>query len=252
MANHLIIDTETTGLTKPFCYDVGYKIIDDQGVEIVRKHFVVEQTWHNLPLFESAYYKEKRPLYIQLMRRHEAVMDKWGYIMRALRRDIKTNNVVDCYAYNSDFDDGVFAFNCDWYKCNNPLEELPIYDIWGYACKYITCMPEYKAFCERNEYFTDTGNYKQSAEIVYRFITDNNEFEEKHMGLYDVDIETDILRFCIYMFGANYGENNKAIKVLPRVHKTQYVIKVNGEIIHQGEYIKKYMRKDVYSFTEGV
>lgn len=252
MANHLILDTETTGLTKPFCYDIGYAIIDDAGNRILRKHFVVEQVWHNLPLFESAYYKDKRPQYIQLMRRHEAIMDKWGYIMRTLNRDIRNNNVVDWYAYNSDFDDSVITFNCDWFKCNNPLETVPVFDIWGYACRYITPFDEYKQFCEENEYFTDTGNYKQSAEVVYRFLTQDKEFNEAHMGAFDVDIETDILLFCINIMGANYGEDNKAVKVLPRIHKNPYTIKVNGEVIYQGEYIKKYVRKDVYNFTEGV
>lgn len=250
MANHLIIDTETTGLTKPFCYDVGYKIIDDNGQQILRKHFVVEQIWHNLPLFESAYYKEKRQQYVQLMRKHEAIMDKWGYIMRTLHRDIKQNNVIDAYAYNSDFDDGVFTFNCDWFKCNNPLENIPIYDIWGYACRYITYKPEYKLFCEMNELFTDTGNYKQSAEAVYRFIVGDNDFIEEHMGVYDVDIETEILLYCITECGGDYGQNLKAIKTLPRKVNHPYTIKINGNIIYQGEYIKKYVRDDRYYFTE--
>lgn len=248
---HLIIDTETTGLDKPFCYDIGYMIIEDDGTVILRKHYIIEQIWHNLALFESAYYKEKRPLYIQLMRQHKATMDKYGYVMRNLYRDIKQNNVIDVYAYNSNFDDKVISFNCDWFKCNNPLESLPVYDIWGYASRYITYTDEYKAFCEKNEFFTDTGNYKASAEIVYRYISSNNDFVEAHMGLYDVEIETQILLHAIAM-GAQFGEDNKAVKILKRINKHPYTIKVNGIVIHQGEYIKKYVRNDTYNFTEGV
>ena len=51
----LILDTETTSLDKPFCYDLGYCILDTEKMLFVEeKHCVVEQNWHNLPLFESA------------------------------------------------------------------------------------------------------------------------------------------------------------------------------------------------------
>ena len=248
--NYMVFDTETTSLDKPFCYDVGYSIFNDEiDMPMVRRHFIVEQVWHNLPLFESAYYKEKRPLYIGLMRSKKAVMDKWGYIMRTIRRDIIQYEVTDAYAYNSDFDDKVFSFNCDWFKCNNPLEDIPIHDIWGYASEFITNTQEYKDFCEKNQYFTDSGNYKASAEIVYRYLTQNNDFEEAHMGAYDVDIESKILGACIGM-GAEYGKDYKVVKILQRPRLTPYTIKVNGNIIHQGEYIKKYVREGLYSFTE--
>ena len=246
---YLVFDTETVALDRPFCYDVGYKIIKaDQ--EIARKHFIVEQVWHNLPLFESAYYKEKRPLYIQLMRQHRAIMDKWGYIMQTMRRDIIQYNVTAAYAYNSDFDDKVFTFNCDWFKCINPLENVPIFDIWGYASAYITTTEQYQTFCEEHSFFTEHDNYKTSAEIVYRYITRELDFDEAHMGAYDVDIETIILQQC-FTLGAQHETEYKVEKILPRKIKTPYIIRVNGKIIHCGEYVKKYVRNNTYSFTEG-
>ena len=164
----MIFDTETTSLDKPFCYDVGYSIIDKETFEVVKQaHYVIEQVWHNLPLFESAYYKDKREIYIKLMRQHKITMDKWGYVMRNMARDIKQYNITAAYAYNSDFDDKVFTFNCDWFKCNNPLETVEIYDIWGYATEFITATNTYKMFCEANQRFTDTGNYKGSLSVYH-------------------------------------------------------------------------------------
>jgi hypothetical protein len=225
-------------------------VIDEQTrTTIARRHFVVEQVWHNLPLFESAYYKEKRPLYVALMRSKKAVMDKWGYIMRTMRRDILQNNVTDAYAYNSDFDDKVFTFNCDWFKCNNPLEDIPVHDIWGYASEFITKHNEYKQFCELHQFFTDSGNYKSSAEVVYRYITHNPDFEEAHMGALDGDIEAEILAYCLDN-GAELGHDYKVVKILTRFQLHPYTIKINGTVIHQGEYIKKYTRDGIYSFTE--
>ena len=248
---YIVFDTETTSLDKPFCYDVGYKIFSDDHAELVRRHYIVEQNWHNLPLFESAYYKEKRPLYVKLLRSKKASMDKYGYIMGAMARDIRKYGVTSAYAYNSDFDDKVFSFNCDWFKCNNPLENIPIHDIWGYASEFITNTPDYKKFCEAHEYFTDSGNYKASAEIVYRYITNNTDFDEAHMGAMDVDIEAIILQFCIEK-GAEIDTDYKVTKILNRPRRIPYTIKVNGVMIHRGEYVKKYVRDGLYCFTEAV
>lgn len=249
MAYCMILDTETTSLDKPFCYDIGYTIFDMDIMMLVKDmHYVVEQTWHNLPLFESAYYKEKRPRYVTLMRQHKASMDKWGYIMRNMYRDIKQYNITDAYAYNSDFDDKVITFNCDWFKCNNPLENVAIHDIWGYASEFITNNAAYTAFCEQYERFTDTGNYKGSAEVVYQYLTNNPDFVEEHMGLYDSQIETYILAACIER-GAQWASDYKVKKILPRVTEKPFTVKVNGKVIYEGKYVKKYARNDTYNFT---
>ena len=245
----MVVDTETTSLTKPFCYDVGYVIADYCGDIVERKHFVIEQVWHNLPLFESAYYKEKRPLYIALMRAHKATMEKWGYVMQAMIRDIKKYEIIDAYAYNSKFDEGVFTFMCDWFKCANPFDNVPIHDIWGYATSHITYSDIYKDFCEQSEYFTDTGNYKQSAEIVYRYITGQMDFNEAHMGLHDAEIEWEILNYCLQVCGANIAEDYKVIKVLPRRFAKPFNLKINGKTIYEGKYLKKYSQNDTYNFT---
>lgn len=245
----MVFDTETTGLEKCFCYDVGYQILDTDTADVIEaKHFVIEQVWHNLPLFESAYYKDKRPLYVQLMRAHKAAMTKWGYAMQEMIRDIKKYEVTDAYAYNSDFDDKVFTFNCDWFKTFNPFDNVAIHDIWGYASKWITYTDSYKDFCEQNQFFTDTGNYKASAEIVYRYIKNNTDFDEAHMGLYDVEIESDILFFCVAQ-GAQWGEDYTVNKILKREQEKPFTIKVNGKQIVSGMYLKKYVRNDTYNFT---
>ena len=41
----------------------------------------------------------------------------------------------------------------------------------------------------------------------------------------------------------------KVIKILPRLIPRPFTVKVNGEKIYSGEYIKKYVRDGLYSFT---
>ena len=245
----LILDTETTSLDKPFCYDLSWVIMDtDNGTIVDLSANVVEQVWHNLPLFESAYYKEKRPKYVTMMRNHSATLDKWGYIMGKLARAIRQYNITDVYAYNSDFDDKVIAFNCDWYKCNNPLESVAVHDIWGYASVFITNTNDYRTFCEKYSRFTETGNYKGSAEVVYQYINYDPDFIEEHMGLFDSEIEASILWACVQL-GAEWSHDYKVNKILNRVQETPFQIKVNGEEIYNGKYVKKYVRNGLYAFT---
>lgn len=190
-----VFDTETTDLEKPFCYNIGYIIADTVSQNIlVSRDFVVEQVWHNLPLFEGAYYADKRPLYINRMRARQAIMDKFGYICAQMRRDFKTHGVEVAYAFNSTFDERVFAFNCEWYKCINPFDEVPVYDIRAYAVNTIGITTEYKTFCEEHALFTDNGNYQSTAESFFKYLFDAD-FVEEHTALADAVAEYEILKY---------------------------------------------------------
>lgn len=193
----MIFDTETTDINKCFCYNVGYVIYDTETETFVdSKEFVVEQIWHNLPLFSTAYYANKRQFYIKNMRAKKIKLDKFGRICQTMIRDIKKYDVVAAFAYNSPFDEKVFNFNCDWFKCNNPFDTIPIYDIRGHV-HHSLIDESFKEFCEKYKLFTDSGNYSTTAETVYKYITSNSEFIESHTALDDARIETEILINCI-------------------------------------------------------
>ena len=88
--NVIIFDTETTDINKCFCYNIGYVIADmDNDTILCKKDFVIEQIWHNLPLFSTAYYAEKRPLYVKAMKAKKTKMTKYGYACQEMIRDIK-------------------------------------------------------------------------------------------------------------------------------------------------------------------
>ena len=94
------------------------------------------------------------------MRSRKATLDKFGYICQTMIRDIKAFNVSSAYAYNSPFDDKIFSINTDWYKCANPFDNIPIFDIRGYAINYIV-NNDYKAFCDKN-----IKNLRQDREFL--------------------------------------------------------------------------------------
>lgn len=213
--NICVFDTETTSLEKPFCYNVGYVICDiDSGDTLTAREFVVEQIWHNLPLFESAYYANKRPIYVAAMRCRAVKMDKFGYICAQMRRDFKQYDVHAAYAFNSPFDEKVFNFNCDWFKCINPFDEVPIFDIRGLVHNFLVD-DEYKRFCEKFERFTENGHYSTTAETVFQYVTGDTDFEEAHTALNDAKIETEILFTCIER-GAVIGKEYRARRSIER------------------------------------
>lgn len=196
-----VFDTETASLQKPFCYNIGYTIVDmdtEGAIQqvYVSKNFIVEQVWHNSMLFSTAYYADKRPIYVAEMRRRRAVLEKFGYITQEMVRDFKRYGVQYAYAFNSPFDDRVFEFNCDWFHCINPFDNIPVFDIRGFAHTFLVD-DTYLEFCDKYAKYTDSGNYSTTAETVYQFITDNPDFQEEHTALEDSKIELEILQATV-------------------------------------------------------
>lgn len=241
--NICIFDTETTSLEKPFCYNIGYVIYDSETAEkLIAREFVIEQVWHNLPLFESAYYANKRPLYVQAMRARKVIMNKFGYVCAQMRRDFKQFDVHSAYAFNSAFDEKVFNFNCDWFKCINPFDEVPIFDIRGYVHEFIVDN-EYKEFCEEYKRFTENGNYSTTAETVFQFVTGDTDFEEAHTALNDAEIETAILFICLDR-GAVLGHDYKAKRSIERPQEKTLHIKTAEQTDYYFDYFKIRINKD--------
>lgn len=218
--NICIFDTETTynGTedSKPYCYNIGYVIIDtDSWTTLFKRSFIVEQIWHNRPLFNTEHYNEKRPIYIAEMRKHTTEMSKYGYICQQMLRDFKNYEIEHAYAYNSNYDDEAFKFNCDWFKCSNPFDNVEIHDIMGFV-HHSLIDGAYKKFCDDNKLYTKFGNYSTTAEDVYRCITADPSFVEAHTALADSIIEAEILKKCLDTGKLTVTEQPKAYKHIYR------------------------------------
>lgn len=237
--NILIFDTETIDLKKPFCYNIGYCIYNTEEKEIIlKKEFVIEQIWHNAMLFSGAYFNNKKTIYVNRLRGRKITLEKWGYVMRKLYQDIKDFEITDVYAYNSDFDKKVIAFNCDWFKTLNPFDSVQIHDILGYVSKVISFDKNFQSFCEENKYFTEKDNYSPKAEIVYRFISGENNFIEEHTALSDSLIECQILLYCIEN-GCEFNTDYEVVKIVPRVTEKTLIIIDSDKLKYEFKYTSK-------------
>lgn len=226
----VVFDTETTNLEKPFCYNIGYAIYNTDTQEcVLKKEFIVEQVWHNPMLFSTAYYVEKRPIYVSRMRARKITMDKFGYIAQEMIRDFNAFDVKYAYAYNSPFDEKVFNFNTEWFKCNNPFDNIPIFDIRGCVHNKIAFTEDFQKFCEENNLFTESGNYSTTAETLFRYIDNDISFDEEHTALADTEIEAKILFECIKR-GCSYGKEYKVYQSIPRkIARLLTVVDIDGK-----------------------
>lgn len=237
--NIMVFDTETTNLEKPFCYNIGYVIYNtDTGERLLQKDFVVEQVWHNTMLFTTAYYADKRPIYVNRMKGRTCRMEKFGYITQTMYRDIQEYEVQYAFAYNSPFDTKVFEFNCDWFKCINPLDTVTVIDIRGHVHHSIAFTEEYQAFCDTHGLYTDNGNYSTTAEALTRFLQNNAEFIEEHTALADALIELEILKECVAR-ECNWETEYQVYRSIPKIVMKEYeVIDAEGNT-HKFPYTTK-------------
>ena len=193
---------KTISLNKPFIYDLGYTIADTNGNIIKKKSYIISQVWNNKELFATGYYANKKPLYYARLKSGYSKKVCWGNAMRYLANDIKKYGITEIYAYNSKFDSRALNFMCAWYKVVNGLGGMEILDIMNYI-QPITTTQAYKEFCQVNGFMTEnkTPQPQKKAETLYRYLTNNVEFNEEHTGLEDSLIELEILMTALALLG---------------------------------------------------
>lgn len=241
-----VFDTETTSLEKPYCYNVGYLILDTESRAcLVKREFVIEQIWHNLPLFNTAYYANKRSIYVGALRARTIRMEKFGYVTQQMLRDFRNYEVERAFAYNSAFDEKVFNFNCDWFKVINPFETVPISDIRGFVHHFMID-DTFRAWCEENNAFTESGHYSTTAEALTRYIRSDTSFTEDHTALSDSEIEAEILFTCLDR-GADLSGDYQAKRSIERKVTREFTIDLPGKkIIVEGTRATYYKTKNKF------
>lgn len=191
--NRLIFDTEALNLNNRIIYNVGYCIIDSNGKTLLEKNFVVKQVYDNKMVMSTAYYNNKTPLYTSKMKGRKTKKVYWGDVCRTMKKDIKDFNVSKAYAYNSNYDIGAFATTQKLFKNKiNPLNDVEVIDIMDYLDILINSA-DYNNYCIDNNFVTEKGYLKKSAEVVYGYMTNNPKYIEEHTALEDSKIEKDIL-----------------------------------------------------------
>ena len=199
---YIMLDTETANsIDDPLCYDIGFAVIDEDGTVYDERNFVVADIYLNKELMSSAYYAKKLPQYEEELKSGIRTLAKLSTIKRVLAdimEEYDTNIVV---AHNARFDYRSTAKTQRYITKSANRYFFPygteIWDTLKMAREVLKHDAEYEKFCYENGYLTKRGCRRYTAEILYRFFSGDNEFEEKHTGLEDVYIEKVIFAECM-------------------------------------------------------
>ena len=199
----IMLDTETAnGLDDPLFYDCGWEVIDSHGRKYAERSFVNKDIFlGERELMKSAYYAEKLPHYWTEIWCGQRKMATTYEIKKALRADIEKYGCEFICAHNARFDQKSLNTTQRYVTKSKYRFFVPYgvewWDTMKMAQDVICQMPTYKKFCEENGYICKNGQLRKTAEILYRFINKDDNFQECHTGLEDVDIERQILAYCV-------------------------------------------------------
>lgn len=198
---YLMFDTETTNdIDCPLCYDFGYSVIDEEGTVYEKGSFVVADVFLDKSLMESAYFADKIPQYWEDIKSGKRLLRRWKTI-KCIVKDVMTYHEIDTVvAHNARFDYSSTATTQRYLTCSKWRYFFP------YGTKFVCTLKmaratftedEYTAFCNEHNFLTVYGKPQYTAEVLYRYLTNDVDFVESHTGLEDVEIETQIFLECL-------------------------------------------------------
>lgn len=199
----MVLDVETTNndMTSKFndglVYDIGFGIYDKQGNTYCERSYCVKEIFNDKSLMNSAYYKEKLPKYYEELKQGKREIKTILEIRKIIKKAIEYFNIEMVFAYNANFDyttlnNSIRYITSSFVRWFFPYG-VKIGDIWHIACQVLGTQKTFQFENVRNE----NGNLKTSAERMFAYISQNEDFEEEHIGISDVRIEKEILIRCL-------------------------------------------------------
>ena len=201
-ARIMMIDTETTNsLDDPVVYDVGFQVFDLEGNTYESCSMINTEVFNDPNLMSTAYYAEKIPRYMEQVLTGKSVMIPWKSIKTVVKDSIIRNDCRIVCAHNARFDCKSLNLTQRYITTSKWRYFLPYgvewWDTLRMARDVLKQDDNYRQFCLDNGYVTSRNASKYTAEVIYRYISGENEFIESHTGLEDVKIEKEIFLYCL-------------------------------------------------------
>lgn len=200
---YIVFDTETcNNMDNPLMYDLGFAVVDKKGNVYAHFSFIIYEVFFGMSeLMRSAYYSNKLPQYYEDIENGNRKIVTLFTAKKIFNEVCKEYNVRAIIAHNARFD----------YKSTNGTQRyitkskyrfflpygIELWDTMKMAKDTIAKQKNYIRFCEENNYLTKNGKVRVTAEILYKYISGNNDFIESHTGLEDVMIEKEIFSKCM-------------------------------------------------------
>lgn len=204
MSNYVImLDTETANdIESPMMYDCGFAVVDLESGAIIERHsYVIAEVYLDKELMSTAYYADKIPQYEMDLKSGKRKMVRLATCKRVLADVARRYNAQYLVAHNARFDyrstNGTQRYmTSSKYRYFLPYG-LKVVDTLKMARSKYKNDENYGEFCYNHEFLTSRGQRRYTAEILYRFLTNNLDFVESHTGLEDAEIEKEILMDCL-------------------------------------------------------
>lgn len=195
----MILDTETCG---DLVFDYGYTVIDRKGNLVAEGSFVCEEFVNDperLDMFHDRFTKTKiAQYYFSLyMGRDDFTVMPFAEIRRTINTVREAFNATVC-AYNAKFDVSHLLKTAQYFGYDQFFKgDVKFMDIWAMALSVLCNSRNYFKFCVEHDLTTAKGHPQTGAEAVYRYLTKNPDFEEKHTAREDCEIESYIFAAII-------------------------------------------------------
>ena len=202
MKKFIVLDTETTNsFDDPLCYDIGFAVVDEEGSVFETHSYVVAETFLDEELMSPAFFIDKVTQYWEEIKQGTRQLKKLNTIRRILKATMEKYETNIVVAHNARFDYKSLNTTQRFLTSSKYRYFLPygteIWDTLKMSRQVLKENVDYDNFCYENNYLTKRGCKRYTAEILYRFLTDDNDFIEEHTGLEDVLIEKEILAYCL-------------------------------------------------------
>ena len=190
---YALIDTETAGMTK--VYDFGVIFFNKNGKILFERNYINIDVFYNDNLMQTAYYACKKPLYEGF---DNLIYTTTKGMMFDFFKQCEKFGVTHLLAYNLSFDISALKKTAQFFTDTEiNFDNFIIVDVMRTAIELLVNTDKYRTFCRKNGEMTPKGNYKTSAETVYRYITSDNGFIEDHTALSDCFCEYQIFMKCL-------------------------------------------------------
>ena len=201
MEKFIVLDTETTNsIDDPLCYDIGFIVTDIDG-RIYEKHsYVVADIFLDKELMSSAYFGEKIPQYWEDIKNGDRLLRRFITIKMIFRDICSQYNIKKVFAHNARFDYRSLTLTQRFLTSSKYRFFFPYgIEIWDSLkmSREVFTSDDYKMFCKYHGYVTKYNHPQYTAEVIYKYLTGDNDFIESHTGLEDVLIEKDICIYCL-------------------------------------------------------
>ena len=197
----IVIDTETANtIEEPFCYDVGFAVVDKEGNIYEQFSYVVAEIFLDKELMASAYFADKISQYWEEIKRGARTLARLSTIRFKFIDICKKYEVKKVFAHNARFDYRSLNYTqrlvtSSKYRYFFPYG-IEIWDTLKMSREIFGKDEKYGEFCYNNDYISKNGQRRFTAEILFRYLSNELDFEESHTGLEDVKIEKEIMAEC--------------------------------------------------------